>query len=371
MATAADVLMNLINQRNAREVAESDRRQKASSDLASQGIERRKLDILQHESDFKTDGTLTDNLIKLGTIAANAKLTNNAPLLQAAQNAQNALLGGQSSALDPNKFINNTAQAISKTGSSAQATTPVQAQAAPPTQAQGQPIQTSASDLSPFLNERDVFGDLTERAKLASKQAEAKIQASKEVETAREKEFDKAAFGAKMSSDNFKPFFGALQISMAEVQKDLGKDVTDATMLGFGLRQVLKAKTAFGLLPETKAFTNEIEAMATPLAKSAGEDRLTNEDIIRFTALLPSLLNSPSKENVAKMRNLINSWKVKGGDEAQGQRIVDNFLASFDEAGGILGDVASSIRSFDSDVKKAGKEIDKAKKIGNFKVRAL
>lgn len=157
---------------------------------------------------------------------------------------------------------------------------------------------------------------------------------------------------AEQTGSDFKDFAGQYQLALNEVinDPDLGKSIGDSTMNGAVLRTFAKAKTAFGMLPETKAFTDSIQSFATPLAKTAGEDRLTNEDIQRFTALLPNMLSNPSKTDISKMRNLLLKIKSQGGD-------ITTIVSTFNEAGGALSEVSASVASFKEDVKKAGKSI--------------
>jgi len=214
---------------------------------------------------------------------------------------------------------------------------------------------TSGATQQPTQGKSDLFATDTNRfgvpSKLMSESGmtrEATIKAKmKALEDAAEK-----AGKSEQTSKDFSDFAGQYQLAFAEVlnDPDLGASMGDATINGAVLRTFGKAKNAFGLLPETKGFVDSIQSFATPLAKTAGEDRLTNEDIQRFTALLPNMLQNPAKTDITKMRNLLLKIKSQGGD-------IEVILGTFREAGGALSQVVESVGTFKDDVKKAGKTI--------------
>jgi hypothetical protein len=182
---------------------------------------------------------------------------------------------------------------------------------------------------------------------------ESKIEQSiaTDVLKQRSKEIDKRSTGAELTADDFENFAGQFQLSLAELKEVFGESVDDGTLAGFGLRQAAKVAQRFDKLPETKAFRDRIQSFATPLAKSAGEDRLTNEDIKRFTAILQDTLKGSSETNARKMRNLLLDFEKKGAD-------ISTILGVFDSSGGALKQAADLTRNFKEDVKKAGKKIE-------------
>lgn len=165
-----------------------------------------------------------------------------------------------------------------------------------------------------------------------------------------EKENIQRINNAQNSAADFQLFSEQFQLSQAELEKQFpGFDKAD--IAGFGIRQVAKVANAFGALPETKSFRDSIQSFATPLAKSAGEDRLTNEDIVRFTSTLQDTLSNPSETNARKMRSILLGFKNKGAD-------ISTILDTFDQSGGILKRSSALVRSFKEDVQSAGKQSD-------------
>jgi len=224
---------------------------------------------------------------------------------------------------------------------------PDQAIAAQNQQAQVQPNIVKASG---------GFLELTPQAAGAAEGLKAGTKEKKEAEI-------KAQESAKDIANLAKSF----QLSQAELISTLGPEVDDATLGGFGLRLIGKAMEVGDLLPETSAFRDQIQATATPLAKSAGEDRLTNEDIKRFTALLGDTLSGPSEENVNKFADLLERFANKGADLA-------TIRQTFATSGGSLKAVISRLDTKESLVQKAGETIDKSKgiqTIGGYKVEIL
>jgi len=169
----------------------------------------------------------------------------------------------------------------------------------------------------------------------------------------RDQEADKRLQGAEFTSDDFATFAKRFQLSQAELEKTFGKEIGQAGVAAVGLRQIAKFSSHFGGIPETTAFRDSIQSFATPLAKSAGEDRLTNEDINRFTKLLGDTLANSSGVNARKMRDLLLQFRDKGAD-------VSTIISTFKRASGILGDAADLFNSFEGDVQKAGKSLDKS-----------
>lgn len=215
------------------------------------------------------------------------------------------------------------------------------------------PVQAFNNFRSGNLIDPRTAGGLNNNAPLSLRQRAAEkavdINVKNQGEALRDKEkvLNERLLNAETGVEDFETFSKEFQLSQAELIKEYGDTIDDATLAAWGLRQYAKIAQKFGVLPETEAFRDSIQAFATPLAKTAGEDRLTNEDIVRFTALLQDSLGSSSEANARKMRNLLNKFSTKGAD-------LTVILDTFSQMGGTLGRAAELYGSFDADVKAAG-----------------
>lgn len=91
-------------------------------------------------------------------------------------------------------------------------------------------------------------------------------------------------------------------------------EALDTGIGGFIARAGLKISSSklFDELPELAALRDNIEATATPLAKLAGEDRLTNEDIERFLKTLFDPTKRSLESNLSKVRFQMSKLRKNG-----------------------------------------------------------
>ncbi len=353
MATSVDIVMQMIRSRDQREA----QAQQITSDVIKNQQAQQKLqldtrstkiqELLAAEKIRKGPETRFDELLKRsdlltkafdnGVIDAQTFDSQMGPL-QAALSQSNAMqlqrnLGNVLNQGDPDD--NQVAGGVST----------------PPSFPKG---VSSSTNPNAFLPSGVTAGTPSQQ-RIAQREQAAEAEAQKEVEGVvlkqQEKALEERIRNATQSGEEFGTFSQTYQVALAEALQKIGPEVDDATAVGFALRLYGKAMKGFGLLPEVGAFEQSIDAFATPLAKSAGEDRLTNEDIIRFKQLLPTVLGQSSEQNISEMRNLILKIRTQGGDVSQ-------IMDTFSKSGGALGKVVNAVNNFEIKVGEAGRIID-------------
>jgi hypothetical protein len=134
-----------------------------------------------------------------------------------------------------------------------------------------------------------------------------------------EKEFD-----LQSGAEQLESITGQFERAINEIEIAI-PNVLASGPEGFLARKELQIRGTqlFDEFPELATLRDNLEATATPLAKLAGEDRLTNEDIQRFLKTLFDPTARSLKTNISKSEFQIRKLKKQGINTDGIQTVVD------------------------------------------------
>jgi hypothetical protein len=238
---------------------ENARRQRQMEDLQMQNI----------QSQISERSSGVDQFLKLGKVADVAKSTGNRRLYDQVTGQLNNMFGGEQKQVDITEYL-----------------APVVKQSTPTLDS----VQQEPSQYEP--KELDVFGNPTGYKKVEKSAAQEK----------RDVEISELEGQAKNLIDLF-----SSARKEAETVPGIGKQGYSGRIAG----AATVAKGKLGYSPTVNVYQDKLKAFATTVAKAAGEQRPTDEDIKRFIDTMPSIAKSDEENNLL-MDGLVADLQARG-----------------------------------------------------------